>query len=109
MTAEEAGIAFVAVLCSSAGQLCFKAASGKDKLRDSLFFLSLGVVLMLAGLPLVAFILQTVPLSSTAPIAALAYIITPLGAMFCFCERVHPSFWLGVLLIIFGIVLILCT
>jgi drug/metabolite transporter (DMT)-like permease len=97
----------VAVLCSSAGQLHFKAASNKSAFRHALPFWVGGIILMLVSTLLCVKILQTVALSALVPFAALAYITTPLGARLIFNEKLWPRFWLGTICISVGVSLTL--
>ena len=52
------------------------------------------------------YILQRIPLTLAYPFSALAMIIVPILAMVLFGERLNFSYWLGLLLIISGIIII---
>ena len=106
MNGSEVALALVSVLCSTAGQVAFKAGAHRSCSR-SIQFLGCGVSLMLAAMLFTAMILRTTPLSSLVPFAALAYVTTPLAAMLVFDESVNRVFWLGTLFIIAGIMLTL--
>jgi drug/metabolite transporter (DMT)-like permease len=98
----------------AAGQLLFKKV-GLD-LRG--VPLSAGVMRALAAPSLYAavalygfatllwiWILSRVPLSRAYPYVALGVFLVPLASMLVFGERVRPSFWFGVGLIVAGIVI----
>ncbi len=50
-------------------------------------------------------ILSRVPLSRAYPYVALGVVLVPLASMMMFGEQVRPGFWLGVGLIVGGIVI----
>jgi multidrug transporter EmrE-like cation transporter len=50
-------------------------------------------------------ILSRVPLSQAYPWVAIGMAIVPLLGWYIFGERIRPAFWLGVLLILFGVVI----
>jgi undecaprenyl phosphate-alpha-L-ara4N flippase subunit ArnE len=106
MNGSEIALALVSVLCSTAGQVAFKAAANRNFPR-AIPFLSCGVSLMLVSVLVAVMILRTVPLSAMVPFAALAYVTTPLAAMLIFNESIKKQFWLGTLFIIAGIMLTL--
>jgi len=62
---------------------------------------------MLASVGICTTLLQTMALSTLAPVAALVYITTPLAAQIFFKESVNRRFWLGTLLIVIGVMLTL--
>ena len=49
-------------------------------------------------------LLSRVPLSRAYPYMALGVVVVPLASMLVFGERVRPGFWLGIALIVAGIV-----
>lgn len=52
------------------------------------------------------YLLQRIPLSLAYPFSALAMVIVPIIAMLVFGERLNWSYWLGVLFIFTGIIII---
>lgn len=105
MSAIEIALALFAVSCSTLGQLSLKAAAKQHKRR--LFFLCLGLAALLAAAAISAVLLRTLPLSLFVPFAALAYITVPCAARIIFKEPIQPVFWVGVALIIAGVILTL--
>jgi multidrug transporter EmrE-like cation transporter len=106
MNEPEIALALVSVLCSTAGQVAFKAAANRDFFRAMPFW-SCGMSLMLASVLVAATVLRTAPLSGLVPFAGLAYVATPFAAMIVFKESVNKRFWQGALLIVAGVVLTL--
>jgi drug/metabolite transporter (DMT)-like permease len=52
------------------------------------------------------YILQRIPLTIAYPFSALAMVIVPIVAVLLFGERINTSYWIGLLLIIIGIITI---
>jgi drug/metabolite transporter (DMT)-like permease len=52
------------------------------------------------------YILQRIPLSLAYPFSALAMLIVPILAMLLFGERLNFSYWIGLSLILIGIIII---
>ena len=52
------------------------------------------------------YILQRIPLNLAYPFSALAMVIVPVLAMYLFGERLNLSYWLGLIFIVAGIVII---
>ena len=52
------------------------------------------------------YLLQKIPLSLAYPFTALAMVIIPVLSVFLFKENVNLSYWIGVLLIFLGIIII---
>ncbi len=52
------------------------------------------------------YILQRIPLNLAYPFSALAMAIVPILAWFIFGERINFSYWVGLLLILTGIIII---
>jgi multidrug transporter EmrE-like cation transporter len=50
-------------------------------------------------------ILSRVPLSQAYPFAAIGIAIVPLTGWYMFGERTSPAFWLGILLILVGVII----
>lgn len=102
MSFSEVALALFSVVCSTFGQISFKAASVENRKIKSLF-LGAGLCLMLISVCAAALVLRTLPLSSLVPFAALAYITTPCAALLIFREHVRPTFWLGTVFIVCGV------
>jgi undecaprenyl phosphate-alpha-L-ara4N flippase subunit ArnE len=103
-------------LLLSGGQVCFKLAVQKiDKFAFSLAYLvdiltnwwllASGICLISATV-LWGFILKHFEFSVAYPITAFAYVFGVLGAIFIFGETVPLTRWIGVGLVIVGVVLI---
>jgi len=106
-------IAPVACVCViSTGQLLFKLASAHLDFRRPLADMRgpaiLSVALVLYGLATLVWVavLRNAPLSRIYPIMALSFILTPLGGMVFLKESIAPTYWLGVGLILIGLVVI---
>ena len=106
MTGAELGLCISAMLASSASQLFIKAASAKGPIMKSIALLGFGAALFMGSTLLVVAALRSVQLSQLVSFAAGAYVLVPIGGHFIFGERLLPRFWLGVALIVGGI---LCT
>ena len=52
------------------------------------------------------YLLQRIPLNLAYPFSALAMVIVPILAMFLFGERISVSYWIGLVLILSGIIII---
>ena len=98
------------------GQVCFKFAVGKiEKFNWSLLFfsnlvtnwwlLASGVLLILATI-LWGYILKHFEFSVAYPVTAFAYVFGVLAAIFIFNETVPITRWIGVGLIIVGVIFI---
>ena len=100
------------VVVISSGQLLFKLAAGhidfRRPLADPQGLAILGVALALyGGATLVwVMILKHAPLSRIYPLMALSFALTPLGAMVVLKEPISGAYWLGVGLILAGLVVI---
>jgi len=100
----------------ASGQVCFKLAVEKiDKLQWSCacfvnlltnWWLLAGGICMIAAMILWGYILKHYEFSMVYPITAFAYVFGMLAAIFIFHETVSPIRWIGVGLIMLGIVFI---
>ncbi|CAN7559141.1 hypothetical protein LJR225_004103 [Phenylobacterium sp. LjRoot225] len=96
----------------SAGQLLFKLASGHLDFRRPLADLQglaiLGAALALYGAATLVWvmILKHAPLSRIYPLMALSFVLTPLGGMVLLKEPISSVYWVGVGLILAGLVVI---
>ena len=52
------------------------------------------------------YLLQRIPLSLAYPFSAFAMVIVPIAAVLIFGERLNWSYWVGVSLIVIGIIII---
>jgi undecaprenyl phosphate-alpha-L-ara4N flippase subunit ArnE len=96
----------LASLLSCGGQLCQKQAAQSARARPVLFWLALGVFMLGCGLLVWLLVLQDVPVSVAYPMLSLNFIFITLAARFIWHERVSPRHWLGVALIIAGIIIL---
>lgn len=103
----------VACVCViSTGQLLFKLASGhldfRRPLADPKGPAILSAALVLYGLATLVWVavLRHAPLSRIYPIMALSFVLTPLGGMVFLKEAIAPTYWIGVGLILIGLMVI---
>lgn len=105
----------VAVLCVvglAIGQILFKA-SAAALAGGSSIFAPKTAAMFLAAMGLYAttsvawvWVLQKVELGRIYPLMALAFILVPIGSYFVFGERLHPQYFVGLLMIVGGILVI---
>lgn len=102
----------VAVLCvlgMAAGQLLFKISANSLAATGSFFapkaIAALSAAVLLYGLTSLSWVwvLQRVDLGRAYPLMALAFVLVPVASHFVFGERFAPQYFLGVSLIIAGI------
>lgn len=103
----------VAVLCVAGmaiGQILFKVSATSLARTGSFFAFETAATLLAAmvlyGITTVAWVwvLQKVELGRVYPLMALAFVLVPLGSHLIFGERFQPQYFVGVALIIIGIV-----
>lgn len=106
-------VAPLACVCViSTGQLLFKLASGhldfRRPLADPRGLAILAVALAIYGLATLVWVavLRHAPLSRIYPIMALSFVLTPLGGMVFLKEPISGAYWVGVALILAGLVVI---
>ncbi len=106
-------VAPVACVCVIAtGQLLFKLAAGhldfRHPLADPQGLAILGVALAIYGLATLVWVavLRHAPLSRIYPIMALSFVLTPLGGMLFLKEPISGTYWIGVALILAGLLVI---
>lgn len=103
-------VALSCVVGLAAGQLLFKLAASRLAEKDSFF--SVGVLSCLLGafslyavVSLVwVWLLQKVPLGQVYPWMALAFVLVPVGSYWMFGERFSLGYFVGVAMIMAGIV-----
>ncbi len=107
-------IQILAILCViglSVGQILFKISANYLSQTGNLFELKTILTLLAAfalyGITSIAWvwILQKTELGRVYPLMAFAFILVPLGSYFIFGERFHFQYFLGVALIVSGIVI----
>lgn len=103
--------AFGCVAGLAIGQILFKASAIALKESGSLFSLRTATLLLAAmllyGLTSIAWVwvLQKVDLGRVYPLMAFAFILVPLGSHLIFGERFPPQYFIGVMLIMAGIII----
>lgn len=103
-------IALICVVGIACGQILFKLSAASLKRTGSLFdpstLLLLGSSFALYGVMTIAWIwvLQKAELGKVYPLMALAFVIVPLGSHLMFGERFQPQYFVGVGLIMIGII-----
>jgi len=100
--------AFLCVLGLAIGQVLFKysaSALKNDELTHAVAFLLSAMCIY--GITSVAwvFILQKNELGRVYPIMALAFILVPIGSHIAFGEKFQPQYFIGVALIMAGIII----
>lgn len=105
-------MATACVVMIAGGQLLFKIAanrlSGPDIFADPTGLIVLAVALGIYGIATIAWILvlRQAPLTRVYPLMALAFVLVPLGSRFVLGESLSPQYWIGVVLLAAGLVLI---
>lgn len=103
----------VAVLCVlgiAGGQILFKLSAASLQrvgLFDIQTLTTLFVAFALYGITTIAWVwvLQKIDLGKAYPLMAMAFVIVPIGSHFVFGERFSTQYFIGVALIMAGIVL----
>lgn len=103
MTPWELGLCLSSLTCSSASQLFMKAAALPGAWGWRMAWLGVAGSLLVMSVGLAVLALKTLPLSTLLPFAAGAHLLVPLGSRQFFGDRLNPRFWVGVLLIVSGI------
>jgi len=104
-------IAFLCVLGMTAGQILFKLSANSLNQSNSFFAPKTASILFAAlalyGITTIAWVwvLQKIELGRVYPLMALAFVLVPLGSHFMFGERFQPQYFIGVTLIMVGIVI----
>lgn len=103
-------IALICVVGIASGQILFKLSAASLKKTGTLLDPSTMLLLFSAfafyGIMTIAWIwvLQKAELGRVYPLMALAFVIVPIGSHFVFGERFQPQYFVGVALIMVGIV-----
>lgn len=103
-------LAMVCVIGIAAGQILFKMSSSSLSKSGSWFDTQTLTILFSAfalyGLTTIlwVYVLQRADLGKIYPLMALAFVIVPIGSHFIFGERFQAQYFLGVALIICGII-----
>lgn len=103
-------IAFICVLGIAAGQILFKLSATSLQKSGNFFdpttLLTLFSAFALYGITTIAWVwvLQKIELGKVYPLMALAFVLVPIGSHLFFGEKFQPQYFLGVAIIITGIV-----
>lgn len=103
-------IAFLCVLGIAAGQILFKLSANSFHQTGSYFSPKTAVILIAAlalyGIATIGWIwvLQKVELGRVYPLMALAFVLVPLGSHFILGERFQSQYFIGVAMIMVGII-----
>lgn len=104
------GIAILCVLGLSVGQLLFKLSANSMAQDGTMLsvnaLLALGVAMFIYVATSLAWVwvLQRSELGRLYPLMALAFALVPLGSHYVFGERFHHQYFIGVAMIVLGIV-----
>lgn len=103
---------FIAILCVlgiAGGQILFKMSATAMHRSGSFFdprsLMILFVALAIYGITTLAWVwvLQKIDLGRAYPLMALAFVLVPIGSHFVFGERFHFQYFIGVAMIMAGI------
>jgi drug/metabolite transporter (DMT)-like permease len=103
-------IAVLCVLGIAIGQLLFKLSANSLHQTNSFFAPKTAAILFAAlalyGITTIAWVwvLQKLELGRVYPLMAMAFVLVPLGSHFILGERFQPQYFVGVALIMIGIV-----
>lgn len=104
-------VAFLCVAGLAIGQLLFKLSSTALASSGTFFSLKsatpLIAAMILYGITSIAWVwvLQRAELGRIYPMMALAFVFVPLGSHFIFGERFQPQYFIGLGLIVIGIII----
>lgn len=104
-------VALICVMGIAAGQILFKLSANSLHKTGSLFdpstLLTVFSAFALYGITTIAWIwvLQKADLGKIYPLMALAFVIVPIGSYLFFQEKFNPQYFIGVILIVAGIVI----
>lgn len=103
--------ALLCVVGIAAGQILFKISATALHESGTFFEFKTGLVLLSAfalyGITTIGWVwvLQKVDLGKVYPLMALAFVLVPIGSHFAFGERFHIQYFIGIALIMAGIVI----
>ncbi|KPW56873.1 MULTISPECIES: EamA family transporter [Pseudomonas syringae group genomosp. 2] len=104
-------IALICVIGIAAGQILFKFSATAMNKSGTIFEANTLLILFSAfalyGITTLAWVwvLQKIELGKVYPLMALAFVIVPIGSHLFFGERFQPQYFLGVAVIITGILI----
>jgi drug/metabolite transporter (DMT)-like permease len=104
-------IALICVIGIAAGQILFKLSASSMQKSGTIFDFNTLVTLFSAfalyGITTLAWVwvLQKIELGKVYPLMALAFVLVPIGSHFFFGERFQPQYFVGVAVIISGILI----
>lgn len=104
-------VALICVLGIAAGQILFKVSASAlhraGSIFDFQFLATLFVAFALYGITTIAWVwvLQKIELGKVYPLMALAFVLVPIGSHFIFGEKFQIQYFIGVAVIIAGIVI----
>ncbi|MBS3048393.1 4-amino-4-deoxy-L-arabinose-phosphoundecaprenol flippase subunit ArnE [Enterobacter mori] len=96
----------LASLLSCAGQLCQKQATRPGGGRQAALWLGLALLTLACGMFAWLVVLQHLPVGVAYPMLSLNFVWVTLAAKIVWHEPVSPRHWLGVGLIIVGVILL---
>lgn len=105
-------VAVICVIGIAAGQILFKLSAASLQRSNSFFDPSTAITLLSAfalyGITTIAWVwvLQKADLGRVYPLMALAFVLVPLGSYLVFGERFSTLYFVGVTMIIVGIVVV---
>ncbi|RII75941.1 DMT family transporter [Pseudomonas monteilii] len=104
-------IALICVLGIAAGQILFKVSASALHRAGNFFDISFLTTLFMAfalyGITTIAWVwvLQKIELGKVYPLMALAFVLVPIGSHFIFGEKFQIQYFIGVAVIIVGIII----
>lgn len=104
-------VALICVMGIAAGQILFKLSANSLHKTGNFFdpstLLTVFSAFALYGITTIAWIwvLQKADLGKIYPLMALAFVIVPIGSYLFFQEKFNPQYFIGVMLIVAGIVI----
>ena len=105
-------LATVCVAMIAGGQLLFKLAAnamqGPGPTLGPRSLIILAAALVVYGLATIGWVLvlRQAPLNRIYPFMALSFVLVPLGSRYVLGESLAPQYWIGVVLLVAGLVLI---
>lgn len=103
-------VAVICVLGIAVGQILFKLSANSLQQTNSFFAPKTAAILFAAlalyGVTTIAWVwvLQKIELGKVYPLMAMAFVLVPLGSHLILGERFQPQYFVGVVLIMIGIV-----